>query len=318
MMTATKTKKDRILEAIERMDTGMLDLLLADEKTYFDVRKGFFLEKLQLTFDAFRKRGDTKLLRHAGICNSNYCSNKGCTGYAFVGDKTEAYMQWLVKETEDDVEDIFHCSGLRRLDGIEAKGEYMYLDITEDEKVTFEQNEADLMMSHYCRVALDEYLEFEGDVIATETYTEWLRKHKALFFTFKLPPYDYREQINFHELFSELRSYHLFFISNLMVKAALEEFRSMDKQDDIAEIRWLVRYDVLREKLEIHINWRLKLTSDDIDACILIYHRKIRAIYYIEAAAFCDVHEDRYWDLYGRNSVFRRWVKKKMKAWRRR
>jgi len=42
MMTATKTKKDRILEAIERMDTGMLDLLLADEKTYFDVRKVFF------------------------------------------------------------------------------------------------------------------------------------------------------------------------------------------------------------------------------------------------------------------------------------
>ncbi|MCE2790375.1 MAG: hypothetical protein LW630_10740 [Saprospiraceae bacterium] len=312
-MTTNKTKKEWILEAIERMDTGMLELLLSDEKTYFDINKEMFLEKLHLVFQSFRKQGDTMLIKYAGICDSKRCSNHGCTGYAFVGNQTEACMHWVVKETPDDIEDMFHCGGFKRFDENTVEGEYMYLDITEDEKVTYIPSEATLMMSHYCRVAVDEYLQYGDEIIFPDTYVSWLQKHKALFFTFKLPPFEYRDQNNFHNLYCKLRDDYKSFSSKSKIGEALDAFHALDLKDDISLMRWLFRYETLRFSIEINLYTQKAVYGKGIESYIFVHHRKISAIYYKLAAGFCQLHEDHYWDMYGRNSIFRRRVNKQIR-----
>jgi myosin heavy subunit len=53
------TKNQLIINALEHMDVGMLDILLDDEKTYQCATKEVFLQKLSKLFKNFQQENDS-------------------------------------------------------------------------------------------------------------------------------------------------------------------------------------------------------------------------------------------------------------------
>jgi hypothetical protein len=100
---------DAVLYFMQRMDNGMLKLILEDCYTYQDYDKKTFLKKLSNVFDEFLGKGNTYLNVFEGKCNSAACSNLNCKGFSFVGNKTNHYMDLIIQTKESKVSDIYEC-----------------------------------------------------------------------------------------------------------------------------------------------------------------------------------------------------------------
>lgn len=105
-------QSDAVLHFIEQLDVDMVDELLDSDRTYSDLEKPIFINKLDLALDRFIKAGDTCLTRSKGVCTGQGCDNIGCSGYSFMGDKSGLFLDVVVIENKGRVEDIFDCSAL--------------------------------------------------------------------------------------------------------------------------------------------------------------------------------------------------------------
>jgi ribosomal protein S4E len=100
---------DAVLYFMQRLDSGMLKLILEDYYTYQDYDKKTFLKKLSNVFDEYLRKGNTFLNVFEGKCNSTACSNLNCKGFSFVGNKTNHYMDLIIQIKESKVSDIYEC-----------------------------------------------------------------------------------------------------------------------------------------------------------------------------------------------------------------
>ena len=106
------TQAEAVLHFICRLDIGMVNELLDAERTYADLPKPRFIEKMGVAFNKFIYAGDDLLSLEAGFCSSLDCDNCGCLGYTFVGNVSGHFLDLVVIEEEGKVIDIFDCSFL--------------------------------------------------------------------------------------------------------------------------------------------------------------------------------------------------------------
>ncbi|MES2565497.1 MAG: hypothetical protein V4565_01445 [Bacteroidota bacterium] len=92
---------------IERMDIEMIDAFLDNNKTYQDFKKYLFISKLQKAFEQFSDSGDTHLFSIEGKCNS---CDKTKTGYSFIGNNSNKYMNVIFDVTDGKINDLYECS----------------------------------------------------------------------------------------------------------------------------------------------------------------------------------------------------------------
>jgi hypothetical protein len=107
-----KTQAEAVLYFITRLDIDMVNQLLDPSRTYADLPKSRFIEKLGVAFNKFIHAGDESLYLEAGFCASLDCDNCGCLGYTFVGDISGHYLDLIFMEKDGIVTDIFDCTYL--------------------------------------------------------------------------------------------------------------------------------------------------------------------------------------------------------------
>lgn len=88
----------------------MLKQILDKELTYQNFDHKILITKLSDAFDSFLDTGDSYLNRFEGNCNSGICTNKHCKGFAFVGNKSNNYMDLILEIKDDKVTDIYECN----------------------------------------------------------------------------------------------------------------------------------------------------------------------------------------------------------------
>lgn len=103
------TQADAVLHFLQKMDIRMLDAILEEERTYQDMNKHVFVQKLGIALDKFIATGDTYLHRFEGHCNSELCNYK-CMGFSFVGNSSGNYMDLIVDIKDGVVHDMYECS----------------------------------------------------------------------------------------------------------------------------------------------------------------------------------------------------------------
>ncbi len=106
------TQAEAVLYFLCRLDIDMVNELLDPERTYADLPKARFIEKLGVALNKFIYAGDRSLSFEAGFCSSLDCDNCGSLGYTFVGDVSGHFMDLIVLEEEGRVTDIFDCTFL--------------------------------------------------------------------------------------------------------------------------------------------------------------------------------------------------------------
>ena len=128
------TQKEAVIYFIGRMDIYGLNKIL-DYREYSDVEKPIFLEKLNIVFEKFKERGNTRLVSTNGVCQG--CQH-GHIGVAFIGDSDDTYIELMIMSEKDNVSDIFECNNFKfESYNKEHLGKRLFLNIIEDSGFPF-------------------------------------------------------------------------------------------------------------------------------------------------------------------------------------
>jgi hypothetical protein len=106
------TQAEAVLYFLCRLDIDMVNELLDPTRTYADLPKARFIEKLGVVFNKFIYAGDESLSLEAGFCSSLDCDNCGSLGYTFIGNVSGHFMDLIVMEEDGKIIDIFDCTYL--------------------------------------------------------------------------------------------------------------------------------------------------------------------------------------------------------------
>jgi tetratricopeptide (TPR) repeat protein len=295
------SKKPLIIKAFSEMNISLLEVLLNDNRTYQDATKETFLEKMNVVFEQFKQSEDTKLLPYVGKCNSDCCTNKGCTGFTFIGNHSNSFVDLVFDETDNDFKDIYCCCNMKTDDADVKKDNKFSFEMGLDEKPTYFTSPSKEKAFQDCNNAYNEVTKSKVQVITKEFLINWLERNRKL--------YDYIEGSNelvwfvynsidkFRGLFSKVESRIKYIEFEIPAFNALEEYQKLDVSIEPITLKWLVVNE------ELYNAVRDLSSSIDSDGKLKIYFPKLLAEQkYIEGnykvmTQFETAYEEHYWSM---------------------
>jgi len=241
--------KDLILKYISEMDSEMLSMVLSDERTYQEATKAVFLEKLDEIFIEFKEKGETFLTPYKGKCGSEDCTNKGCTGYSFIGAESKGSLNLIFEESDDVVRDIYNCNMMISEYSEWESCQNQLLYISRDEEANFNPSPDYLIIVQLCQNAIDEISYSDTNNLFKEDYIYWLEKHKGLKARLKEIPIFFNKTGVFGDIYFKLSEMLLFLEYDTEALNGLEEFKSIDNSSQKEVIQFLLKYEKCIDEL---------------------------------------------------------------------
>lgn len=282
----------------------MLEVLLDESIAYQDATKEVFLEKLNGAFLKFEKNGDTYLSHHKGVCNSEECSNKGCSGYSFVGNNSKNHIDLIFQESDNEIDDIFHCNSFEITDKSVETKDLIYIFIKNDEKADFKPGIDFLIKNQKCILAYEELIQYQNIIIAKEIYTCWLEKHSELYKSFDSLPIFYSGFDKFHTLYRRISELNSFLQTSNFAKEAIEEFQTINKSNESHLLKWLIKYEKTGNSLTLflydHIDFEYPEKSEHFE----VHDLKINTSDFKYIAKFKFLFDGHYWSMLEKYTTF--------------
>lgn len=298
-------KKPLIIKAFSEMNISLLEVLLDDNNTYQKASKEMFLEKMNVVFEQFKQSGDTSLLPYTGICNSKSCRNKGCSGFSFIGNYSNSYVDLVFDEDKNDYEDIYNCSSFKTKKRSKPKKDRLNFDIGLDEQVRYSPSPSKAKAFQDCKTACNEFLESQNQILTKEFLLYWLERNRKLleyledesneFFIFVYSSID-----NFRSLFYNIERRIKYIEFHLLASKAMEEYQKLDVSIESTLLKWLVMNE------ELYNNVTDLASSIDNDGRLKIYHPKLLVEQkfmegnYKIMTLFETAYEEHYWSMLGK------------------
>lgn len=292
-------KKEALLKSFFEMDIDMLEFLIEDSKIYHDADKETILRKLDELFAEFKNAGDTALIPYAGKCMSDDCTNKGCKGFSFTGNKTKKYVDFIIEEIDTTLEDFCHCSTFETDTKVE-RGEYVFFDVYEDERADFKPSFQYLQNVQVCEKAVNELLKEEVNYINKEDYSYWLEKYAELYGKIGLPFTFYGKYKSFNDIYFRLKDVSKYSKHEEETEKAVRDYDLFVTEKEETLINWLMTYKDLEEKLGLML---VDYFEDDEEVKTgfvkLMKNNSLRIAVedYKHALAFKTIFDAHYWPL---------------------
>ena len=122
-----RTQSDALLHFLQTMDIEMIDSVLEPNRTYQDLDKQVFIQKLGFALDEFIESGDTFLKRYPGMCNAGNCNYKS-KGFTFIGNHSGNYFDLIIDIKNGVVQDIYECTSFKCPDQKLLKNKLIEID----------------------------------------------------------------------------------------------------------------------------------------------------------------------------------------------
>lgn len=249
-VTIVKRGTSSLIKAISEMNSKALELILEDNVSYQDTTKSIFLQKLKEVFKDFQKE-DNKLIPYEGKCNSDKCTNKNKKGIAFVGNKSGRYINFIIEQNEDStVKDIYTCSVFCTNENVINENKRK-LDITvyNDEKVNFTPSSSYNYLKNKSITALNEIKQLNNCEISKEEIITWIKSYEELYNSMNWINNFYKHHYSFYWLYYHINEIYKFLIIENEAKIAIDEFKSINLNNEIDLLKWLVKYEHLYYEL---------------------------------------------------------------------
>jgi hypothetical protein len=249
-VTIVNSGVTNLVNAISEMDSNALELILEDNFSYQDTTKTIFLEKLDEVFNEFKKE-DNKLIAYQGKCNSKECSNTNKNGFCFMGNKSGRYINFIVEENENgSIKDLCTCHDFCTNEKVIDKNkEKMSYFIFFDEKVDFVQSPDYIYSNNKSISAIKELMQFNDAEILKEDIISWIKKYEDLYNTMDFADMFYKNLAPFYKCFGHILKIYEFLLIEKEASIALQEFASVNVEDEMTVLRWLVKFEHFHYKL---------------------------------------------------------------------
>lgn len=245
-------KKSQVLKAISEMNVSMLEVVLEENNTYQDADKSVFIDKISNVFDSLKAEKNTHLDPSYGSCDSEICTNRGCNGVAFVGNKSGSSLNLILVEGDNDYKDIYSCSNFKTKDKSITITKNYSLDIKADEKANFNPPNDKLKIFDDCKTAFSDIAKLKKE-FDSKVVLNWVEKHSWLFNEIRTDvyflPYFYRSIDNFRDLYIDLKNLSKYYLLEIPCFEALSELQSLQSKDELLIQNLLKKYNNLRSDL---------------------------------------------------------------------
>lgn len=239
------SEKINIVRSIEQMDAELFEMLLNVDKTYQYVRKSVFVNKINDVFNELIEGGDSMLNSYPGICKSNDCNNRFCSGYRFVGNVSNKYFELIFKESRNEVDDIFQCFGLE-LDNPEVeKGERISYRIDAEYQDYFLLNTDFQEKKKVYIVAMEELNHYKDIEMPFDVLATWVNRYSGFFDSLSNVSILLNTFDSFKSIYIRLRFLANSYKRNLEAKLAYEQYLLLDLDNEKSILRWLVDHEKL-------------------------------------------------------------------------
>ena len=256
-VTIVKRGKSSLIKAISEMNNKVLELILEDDVSYQDTTKSIFLQKLKEVFKDFQKE-DNKLIPYEGICNSDECTNKNKKGIAFVGNKSGRYINFIIEENENGyVKDIYRCSDFctnKRV--IDENKRQLSFTVYKDENVSFKPSKAYTFLNNKSISAVNELKQLNNTEFSKERIITWIKDYEDIYNSMTWVNMFYKEHFPFYKYYQHIKKIYEFIKIEEEASFALEEFSSVNLNEEIQLLKWLVKFE--------HIQYNLILLHPNI------------------------------------------------------
>ncbi len=249
-VTVVKRGISGLINAISEMDIKALELILEDKVSYQDTTKTIFLQKLKEVFKDFQKE-DNKLIPYEGKCKSDECSNKNKKGIAFVGNKSGRYINFIIEENEDgSVKDIYTCSDFcTNENAVDKNKKQLSFTIYKDENVGFNPSNAFTFLNNKSISAINELKQLNNTEFSKEQIIAWVKDYEETYNSMTWVNMFYKDHSPFYKCYQHINEIYQFLIIEEEASFALEEFKSVNLNEEIQLLKWLVKYEHLYYEL---------------------------------------------------------------------
>ena len=265
------TKVEQIINAFSEMNSTALEILLDDTKTYQDATKEVFLEKVEELFLAHKNSGDDYLFSYPGKCCAEIsrCDNCGKTGYRFVGNHSNNYIDFIFEIGHETVSDIYDCSRFETTETIENLAIQASLDFDEDEKAYFVKTPDYLSKVSAAREAFSEISTTPPQLLDFEQLSYWVDKHAIL--SERIGEFDIFEPIMkwtpFVRLYSDLKEIRDYLNLNFKsIQNANQHNKTLQTEQDY--IDWIVKYYAVFDPAPADLKYSLTLEKSVVSCKI--------------------------------------------------
>ncbi len=134
MQQSPTTQAEAIIYYIQEMDIDMIDLVLDKDRTYQNMQKAEFMEKLEDVFAVFRFNQNDKVIGYPGFCDNDICNNQCKNGYSFIGNQSKHRMDIILEVSNGNILDLFECTEFKAFNKEINMQDYsqIYLDEPKD------------------------------------------------------------------------------------------------------------------------------------------------------------------------------------------
>jgi len=239
------SEKINIVRSIEQMDAELFEMLLNVGKTYQYVRKSVFVNKINDVFNELIEGGDTLLNSYPGICKSNDCNNRFCSGYRFVGNVSNKYFELIFKESRNEVDDIFQCFGLELDNPDVTKGERISYSIDAEYQDYFLLNSDFQSKKKICLAAMEELKQLKDICLTIDVLEDWLIIYGSFYNSILDASILLNTFDNFKSIYIRFNFLVFIYYKDNKAKLAYEQYLSLDLNNEKALLRWLVDHEEL-------------------------------------------------------------------------
>ncbi|MCL7765046.1 hypothetical protein MPF19_16605 [Polaribacter sp. Z014] len=288
------TEKETIIKYIFEMNADALSLILDDNKSYMDVSKETFINKLKSKFSDLNNQGITQFAKVIkGYCaGGDQCKKKGCGGYLFLTEDNQS-LNLIFEEENDIVIDIYRCSNFHSETPVLVK-RVIFFCFKEYEKVNYVPSKRHLFLQSEIERIYKEFKEFSNDVTLIEDFCIWSDKVAVFYSDIQIfekmnfiSPYSLLGLISSNSYIKELCTL------NPLAKKALEEYNNLDLSNKKELIKWVLQYEedaVSYGDYEKVDNWQVNnLILHGCDESVVLDCKL-----YAETLQFNDTHERQY------------------------
>jgi hypothetical protein len=209
--SSNKSQKEAFLFYLQRMDIEMIDLILENKYSYFEVTKSTFIKKLKLFKSEFEALDDTDELK---IIQKDRISNT----YYLYEENYELKQEFTFKEVENKIVNISSQfnSELKKWCPLE-------LLFGLDERINFKPTIEYLIELQQCTNALEELVNTNIEILDHDKMGYWINKHKSLYHQLKdkLLMFKFNDFRNLFDLLVDLKK---LIECSIVAHIAVEEF----------------------------------------------------------------------------------------------
>lgn len=245
------SKLDHIISAFSTMNISSLKILLDDFKTYQNVTKETFLEKLEKTFTLQKKMGDDHFIAYPEKHNStnNHYKNDEKISYRFVGNTSRNYVDFAFELSCQNISDIYNSYDYTTDEVIENLEDKIQFYFYMDEAANFIKTPEYLIKINRALAAFSEISTIPPKVLDFEQLSGLIDKYAFLYQS--IGKYD---ALNFAMkwtafacLYSDLKKIKDFLDSNCkQIQIANKEYKTLKTEQNY--IDWIVKYEDISKR----------------------------------------------------------------------